>query len=145
MSTKLIERAKNGGCDYFSIVLIVVSPMLSSYTKRWTCSSTTTKILSAQSTGQFSLQKTLTTKKAAVNLEDRPANVTNKKARVDVNVRLVSSSHQPTHMASPRSCALCSSKKNPVRSRWKYDVCDVALCLRSGKTCFNDFHSLKQL
>lgn len=87
----------------------------------------------------------VSTKKAGVILEDRPANTTNKKARVDVNVRLVSSSHQPTHMALPRRCALCSSKKNPVRSRWKCDVCDVALCLRSGKTCFNDFHSRKQL
>lgn len=55
---------------------------------------------------------------------------------------LESSSHQPKHLDSLRRCAMCSTKNQPVWSRWMCDVCDAALCLHIGKkTCFKDFHN----
>ena len=58
---------------------------------------------------------------------------------VSRTIRLESASHQPVRSTSKR-CALCSNKKNPIRTIWMCTVCNVPLCLRKGKDCFQNFH-----
>lgn len=61
------------------------------------------------------------------------------KPRVDTNVRLTESKHQPKR-CTPRRCARCSTKTKPSRTTWMCGTCDVPLCLRKEKNCFSDFH-----
>ncbi|XP_029824862.2 piggyBac transposable element-derived protein 4 [Ixodes scapularis] len=61
------------------------------------------------------------------------------KPRVDTNVRLTESKHQPKRCTHPR-CARCSTKTKPSRTTWMCETCDVPLCLRKEKNCFSDCH-----
>lgn len=58
---------------------------------------------------------------------------------VSKNIRLESSRHQPIRSTSKR-CAACSTKKVPIRTIWMCSTCNVPLCLRKGKDCFQNFH-----
>jgi hypothetical protein len=63
------------------------------------------------------------------------------KPHVDRAIYLEGSSHQPQHLQSPRICAVFSTEKTPVHTRWMCTICDVPLCLRNGKPCFQDFYT----
>ncbi|XP_063224514.1 piggyBac transposable element-derived protein 4-like [Bacillus rossius redtenbacheri] len=69
-----------------------------------------------------------------------PVAIKTHKPFVDKSIRHESSGHQPVHSTS-RRCAVCSSRKKPVRTVWMCTVCKVPLCLRAGKECFRSYHS----
>lgn len=69
-----------------------------------------------------------------------PVAIKTHKPFVDKSIRQESSKHQPVHSTS-RRCAVCSSRKHPVRTVWMCTVCKVPLCLRAGKDCFRSYHS----
>ncbi|KFM75262.1 hypothetical protein X975_26909, partial [Stegodyphus mimosarum] len=58
---------------------------------------------------------------------------------VDAAIRLQENKRQPSKTAS-RRCALCSTKKKPVRIVWKVRTFKAALCLKT-KNCFHEYHS----
>lgn len=64
------------------------------------------------------------------------------KRQVPLEVRHSKAEHMP-FKSTPRRCALCSTAKEPHRSRWTCDTCHVALCMDNKKTCFQDFHDNK--
>lgn len=68
----------------------------------------------------------------------------NKKQKLSHEIRLTSAAHQPQR-TTRRRCALCSTKKKPIRSDWACITCNVALCLGKDKDCFQKFHSVKDL
>ncbi|KAF9409727.1 hypothetical protein HW555_011017 [Spodoptera exigua] len=68
-----------------------------------------------------------------------PAVIKRHKPTVADEIRLESNRHQPERSTS-RRCAKCSTSNTPVRTVWKCKTCNVPLCLRKGKSCFEDFH-----
>ena len=68
-----------------------------------------------------------------------PIQISNSKPSVSVEVRRTSSSHLPER-STRRRCALCSTKKDEVRTSWACTVCKVPLCM-GKKLCFNKYHS----
>lgn len=69
----------------------------------------------------------------------RSVEIKGHKPHVSKNIRLESNCHQPVRSTSKR-CAKCSTKKNPVRTIWMCTTCNVPLCLRKDKDCFQHFH-----
>ena len=65
-----------------------------------------------------------------------------RKPHINENIRLMSSNHQPLRTSS-RRCGNCSTKKNPVRSIWECSVCNVSLCMKKTKNCFQEFYLTK--
>lgn len=70
-----------------------------------------------------------------------PSLVSIKKHKPEVPrfVRLAVANHQPVRGTS-RRCSRCSTKKEPVRTIWSCKICNVPLCYREGKSCFEDHH-----
>lgn len=69
----------------------------------------------------------------------RPVQIKRHKPAVPEEIRLECNQHQPERCTS-RRCAKCSTSNTPVRTIWKCKTCNVPLCLRKGKSCFQDFH-----
>ncbi|RZC33484.1 DDE Tnp 1 7 domain containing protein [Asbolus verrucosus] len=61
------------------------------------------------------------------------------KVLVSKNVRTDQSKHMPIHNTS-RRCALCSTSKEPHKTRWYCTVCKVGLCMTTNKNCFAEYH-----
>lgn len=68
-----------------------------------------------------------------------PVVIKKNKPEVPQNIRTESASHQPER-TTYRRCAMCSTKKNQVRTMWKCTICNVPLCLRKQKNCFQNYH-----
>ncbi|XP_049779741.1 uncharacterized protein LOC126176625 [Schistocerca cancellata] len=75
---------------------------------------------------------------ASVSQSSIATQIKSNKPYIDQSIRHESSKHQAIHSSS-RRCAVCSSKKNPVRTVWMCSVCKVPLCLRAGKNCFKRY------
>ena len=68
-----------------------------------------------------------------------PVQIKNKKPNVPQDVRKTSADHLPERRGC-RRCAVCSTKRKPVRTEWSCTVCQVALCMGENKDCFQRFH-----
>lgn len=55
-------------------------------------------------------------------------------------IRLQEAKHQPVRGTS-RRCAVCSTKKKPVRTIWMCHTCQVPLCLKKETQCFQIHHT----
>lgn len=86
------------------------------------------------------VSKRLIEEKKTVYKMGSPIIMGKNKPYVSVEVRQEESAHQP-HRTSRRRCALCSTKKEAVRTNWMCSICKVPLCLGKEKNCFQQFHN----
>lgn len=61
------------------------------------------------------------------------------KPYVAPGLRYDKTSHMPKR-GSSRRCAQCSTKKEPHRTKWFCETCEVGLCMTKDKNCFNEYH-----
>lgn len=66
--------------------------------------------------------------------------ISNHKPFVPKRIRLQEAKHQPVRGTS-RRCAVCSTKKKPVRTIWMCHTCQVPLCLKKETQCFQIHHT----
>lgn len=62
------------------------------------------------------------------------------KPQIPAEVRKDQAKHLPSYGTS-RRCAVCSTAKEPHRTKWSCTLCQVGLCLNDKKNCFVTFHT----
>lgn len=68
------------------------------------------------------------------------AQVQNKfKPYVPREKRTDQAAHMPVQGTS-RRCAMCSTAKNPHRTKWACQTCSIGLCMSKTKNCFAEYH-----
>lgn len=62
------------------------------------------------------------------------------KPHIPAEVRKDQAKHLPMYGTS-RRCAVCSTAKEPHRTKWSCTICKVGLCLNDKKNCFYQYHT----
>ncbi|XP_051170607.1 piggyBac transposable element-derived protein 4-like [Leptopilina boulardi] len=66
--------------------------------------------------------------------------INNYKPKISTTMRFSQVPHLPTVLSTQRRCVCCSTKSIPCRTSFFCSTCNVPLCIKKEKNCFQKFH-----